>query len=70
MPLTLLVCIQAQTYAQKSMMKEAAEAFEDVAKIAPENPDAQYHAGMGHLQVKLPAREHDLRLSYGWGDEI
>jgi Flp pilus assembly protein TadD len=45
------VLTQAQSYGQRGMAKEAADAFDEVATIADDNPDAQYHAGMGHLQA-------------------
>lgn len=32
-------------------MKESADAFDEVASIAGDNADAQYHSGMGHLQA-------------------
>eukprot|EP00961_Rhodomonas_salina_P053839 722734-Rhodomonas_salina.1 len=41
----------AQSYKERGRMAEAARAFEEVAEIAYDNAEAQYHAGMGHLQT-------------------
>ena len=41
----------AQAYRERGDMAEAANVFEEVADIAHDNPDAQYHAGMAQLQV-------------------
>jgi len=41
----------AQAYGQKGMLKESADTLEEVALIAEDNPDAQNHAGMAHLQA-------------------
>ena len=41
----------AQAYRDRGDMREAANIFEEVAQIAHDNADAQYHAGMAHLQV-------------------
>ncbi len=41
----------AQAYRDRNQPREAAETLEEVAEIAHDNPDAQYHAGMGHLEV-------------------
>ena len=41
----------AQTYRERGDAAQAAEVFDEVAEIAFDNPDAQYHAGMAHLQM-------------------
>ena len=41
----------AQAYRDRNKMREAAETMDEVADIAFDNPDAQYHAGMSHLEV-------------------
>ena len=41
----------AQTYKERQQLPDAAETMEEVADIAFDNPDAQYHAGMMNLQV-------------------
>ena len=41
----------AQTYRERGDAAQAAEVFDEVSEIAFDNPDAQYHAGMAHLQM-------------------
>ncbi len=43
----------AQAYRDRNQLHKAAETLEEVAEIAHDNPDAQYHAGMGHLEVSV-----------------
>ncbi|EKX47531.1 hypothetical protein GUITHDRAFT_69463, partial [Guillardia theta CCMP2712] len=41
----------ANAYREQGDHVHAAEIFEEVADLAYDNPDAQYHAGMAHLQA-------------------
>jgi hypothetical protein len=42
----------AQAYRDRNQLREAAETMEEVADVAHDNPDAQYHAGMINLEVE------------------
>ena len=42
----------AQAYRDRNQLHEAAETMEEVADVAHDNPDAQYHAGMINLEVE------------------